>query len=210
LKDKSNRFKERYTLLLNMTQENTEFQDKVRDTLIKYSNMDMTDKASYHALEYFYPKFLQYLLSKKEEDLHILEVGVYKGGSMKCWMEIFPKAHFYGIDWNVAIIDPVVINDHRMKVEQLSQSDPRVQGLFPGVEFDLIIDDASHGATDQINTFKMLKYRLSAIGRYVIEDVYPENTYPYEFENQFGFVDITHIKNRGDDRLFVYPPYQFM
>lgn len=188
-----------------MSLENLEFQQKVRDTLVKYSNMDMTDKASYHALEHFYPSFLQYLLSKKEEDLHILEVGVYKGGSMKAWMDIFPKAHFYGIDWNISLIDPIVMNDSRLQVVQCSQSDPKVQTLFPGVEFDLIIDDASHGSQDQQNTFQMLKYRLSVTGKYVIEDVYPEHTYPPEFESQFQFVDITHIKNRGDDRLFVYP-----
>lgn len=188
-----------------MSQENLEFQQKVKDTLIKYSNMDITDKASYHALEHFYPSFLQYLLSKKEEDLHILEVGVCKGGSMKSWMDIFPKARFYGIDWNLSVVNPMVMNDSRLQLVELSQSDPSVQILFPGVEFDLIIDDASHVALDQQNTFQMLKYRLSPIGKYVIEDVYPENTYPPEFESQFKFVDITHIKNRGDDRLFIYP-----
>ena len=180
------------------------FEQKVRDTLVKYSNIDMTDKASYHALEHFYSKFLQYLLTKKEEDIRILEVGVSKGGSMKAWMDIFPTAKFYGIDWNLSIVDPMVRNDSRLQLVEMAQSDPRVQSQFPGVDFDLIIDDASHGVQDQINTFQMLRYRLSPIGKYVVEDVYPEHTYPPEFENQFEFVDITHIKNRGDDRLFVF------
>ena len=188
-----------------MSQENLEFQEKVRSTLLKYSNMNMTDKASYHALEHFYPSFLQYMLLKKEEDLHILEIGLSKGGSMVAWMDIFPKAHFYGIDWNLSTIVPEVRNDPRLQLVQMSQSDSQVATTFPGVEFDLIIDDASHGVEDQQSTFRMLKPRLSSIGRYVVEDVYPEHQYPQDFESQFELVDITHIKNRGDDRLFVYP-----
>jgi hypothetical protein len=179
---------------------------KLKQALIKYSDAGVTDKASYHALEFFYPDYLQYLGQKPQEDLHILEVGVYKGGSMRAWMEVFPKAHFYGIDWDLTIIEEDVKNDPRLSLIQAHQADPRIRNVFPGVQFDLIIDDASHSDKDQQITFELLKDRLSEIGRYVIEDVYPEHTYPKEFTDMFAFVDITHIKGRGDDRLYVYPP----
>lgn len=183
------------------------FEGRVKEALIKYSNMNMTDKASYHALEHFYPTFLKYLLSKNEEDISILEVGVAQGGSMSAWMEIFPKAKFYGIDWNLSQMKDFVKKDDRLVVVQMSQSDEQIKDLFPGVSFDLIIDDASHQSRDQQITFNLLKNRLTSIGKYVIEDVYPENIYPKEFTDQFKFVDITHIKNRGDDRLYIYPAF---
>lgn len=181
-----------------------DFKRRVRDVLIKQSSDGTTDKASYHAYENFYPDALTYLLDKKEEDLHILEVGTYHGGSMKCWMEIFPRAHFYGIDWDFDIMDLAVRTDTRLKLLKCNQADPQVKTAFEGVQFDLIIDDASHMARDQIATFNMLKDRMASTGKYIIEDIYPDNYYPPEFKDMFEEVDITYIKNRGDDKLFVY------
>ena len=86
----------------------------------------------------------------------------------------------------------------------MSQSDSAVSSLFKGIDFDLIIDDASHIASDQIATFQMLKSRLANGGKYIIEDIYPENIYPQDFMKNFRVVDICHIKNRGDDRCFIY------
>jgi hypothetical protein len=181
------------------------FQDQVRQVLTKYSLLNKTDKASWHAYEHFYPTFLSFLLNKKQEDIHILEVGTSLGGSLRCWMELFPKAHFYGIDWDIGAMEKDVADDPRLQLFQCSQQDPRVATLFGDVQFDLIIDDASHQVADQMATFYMLKNRLSIDGKYVIEDVYPEHVYPDTFKNEFDDIDLSKLKNRGDDRLFVYP-----
>jgi len=49
---------------------------------------------------------------------------------------------------------------------------------------------------------------LNDEGVYVIEDVYPEhirnNKYPAAFLSNFEHVDLSDIKGRGDDRLFVF------
>jgi cephalosporin hydroxylase len=176
----------------------------IKNTLLKYSQLGKTDKASYHAYEHFYPEELQYLLSKKENTLNILEIGTCYGGSLRCWMDIFPTASFYALDININTIEEDVRNDPRLKTANMSQNSPGVKTAFPGVLFDLIIDDASHISSDQIATFYMLKDRLSAGGKYVIEDIYPENSYPQEFLSNFRIVDIVHIKNRADDKLFIY------
>jgi len=47
----------------------------------------------------------------------------------------------------------------------------------------LIIDDASHALDDQCASFYLMKDRLSPIGKYIIEDIYPEYVYPDEFED---------------------------
>jgi cephalosporin hydroxylase len=181
------------------------FQDQVREVLVKYSRLHKTDKASSHAYDHFYPAFLSYLLKKNQEDIHILEVGTSLGGSLRCWMELFPKAHFYGIDWDLSFMEKDVAEDPRVQLVQCSQQDPRVATLFGDVRFDLIIDDASHQVADQVATFHMLKDRVSVDGKYVIEDVYPEHVYPEAFKNEFDDIDLRPLKNRGDDRLFVYP-----
>jgi cephalosporin hydroxylase len=179
-------------------------ESQIRDVLLKYSNAGNTDKASYHSYEFFYPQELQYLRSKPENELHILEIGTAKGGSLRCWMELYPTAKFYGIDYNIQNIEDDVRNDSRLSLVNMSQSDPAVSSLFKGTEFDLIIEDASHIASDQIATFHMLKSRVAKGGKYIIEDIYPEHIYPEYFMKNFRVVDISHIKNRGDDRCFIY------
>ena len=127
-----------------------------------------------------------------------------RGGSMQVWMELFPNANFYGIDYNVGIICEVVREHPKLKLVECSQADPKVSNVFPGVQFDLVIDDASHVVSDQISTFNMLRHRLSDNSKYIIEDIYPENQYPDDFMQNFEVFDLVKIKNRGDDKLFVY------
>jgi hypothetical protein len=157
--------------------------DQIKDVLIKYSQLGKTDKAAYHSYEFFYPTELQYLSAKPQNTLNILEVGTAFGGSLRCWMELYPAAHFYAIDHTPEVIEA---------------------DALPGVSFDLIIDDGSHQSVDQIATFAMLESRLAYGGKYMIEDIYPENVYPPEFKNTFRVVDLSAIKKRGDDVVFVY------
>ena len=178
--------------------------DQIKDVLIKYSQLHKTDKADYHSYEFFYPTELQYLNAKPQNTLNILEVGTAFGGSLRCWMELYPTAHFYAIDHMPEVIEADVRNDSRLRIFKSKQADPSVSNAFPGVSFDLIIDDGSHQSVDQIATFAMLESRLAYGGKYMIEDIYPENIYPLEFKNKFRIVDLSAIKKRGDDVVFVY------
>lgn len=182
-----------------------EFSKKLRDVLVKHSSIvGYTDKASYHSYEYFYPENLTYLLDKNESDLHILEIGSAYGGSLHSWMDVLPNANFYSIDYNFNNLSEEIKQRPNLKIYECSQSDPIVKTLFPGVVFDLIIDDASHKMEDQIITFDYLKDRLNTNSKYIIEDIYPEYVYPDDFLKNFEVVNLSHIKNRGDDILFVY------
>ena len=178
--------------------------DQIKSVLIKYSQLHKTDKADYHSYEFFYPDELQYLRNKPENMLNILEVGTAFGGSLRCWMELYPTANFYAIDHTPEVIEADVRNDSRLRIVKSKQADPGVSAVFPGISFDLIIDDGSHQSVDQIATFSMLENRLTTDGKYVIEDIYPENVYPAGFKNRFRIVDLSHIKKRGDDVVFVY------
>jgi hypothetical protein len=182
-----------------------EFSDKLKDALIRHSYEPFyTDKASNHAYEHFYPENLAYLLDKPENELNILEIGVSTGGSLHSWMDVLPNANYYGVDYNIENVVPFIKNKPNLKLYQCSQADPIIRTLFPGVMFDLVIDDASHQVSDQIASFNLLKDRMAPNSKYIIEDIYPEHVYPLDFMSNFKVFDLISIKNRADDKLFVY------
>lgn len=182
-----------------------DFAVKLKESLVKYSKIpSYTDKASYHAYEYFYPENLSYLLDKNEKDLHILEIGSAYGGSLHSWMDVLPNANYYSIDHNFDNLSGEISSRPNLKLYKCSQSDPIIKTIFPDVVFDLIIDDASHQVNDQITSFNYLKERLNTNSKYIIEDIYPEHIYPSDFLENFKVFDLSHIKNRADDKLFVY------
>lgn len=100
----------------------------------------------------------------------VLEIGVESGNSLKMWEEFFPKATIYGIDVNEQCLQH---ETHRIKIFIGNQGDPvflRQVIESAGGSFDIIIDDGSHAAADQIASFTNLFPALSTHGIYVIED----------------------------------------
>lgn len=105
-------------------------------------------------------------------DVHVVEFGVYQGGSLQMWKQYFgPKAKIFGID----------INPHCMKLEEeqikifigdqedrnflktLSKKIPRI---------DILIDDGGHSMNQQINTFEELFPFIDKNGVYLCEDLH--------------------------------------
>jgi cephalosporin hydroxylase len=102
----------------------------------------------------------------------LLEIGVFKGGSLKMWREFFgQKASIFGID-----IDPKceAYDGKYGQVRIGSQTDPeflnRVVGEMGGV--DIVLDDGSHVANHQKASFNVLFPLLSEGGLYLIEDLH--------------------------------------
>lgn len=104
--------------------------------------------------------------------VRFLEIGVFKGGSLKMWREFFgQRAIIVGID-----IDPKckAYDGKYGQVRIGSQADPeflrRVVTEMAGV--DIILDDGSHIGSHQRATFNVLFSLLSQGGLYVIEDLH--------------------------------------
>jgi hypothetical protein len=107
-----------------------------------------------------------------DERISLLEIGVFKGGSLKLWQDYFPAATIVGID---AHLPPDRIIDERIKVFQGSQTDTdfltRVASQMAPDGFDIIIDDASHiGAQTGTTFWHLFDNHLKSGGLYVIED----------------------------------------
>lgn len=92
----------------------------------------------------------------------VLEIGVHQGASLRTWRDWFPYAKIVGVD-KVLLIEP----EERIFVMQCDAQEVRITGFI-----NLIIDDGSHIASEQLATFKNLWPNVAAGGWYVIEDLF--------------------------------------
>ena len=53
------------------------------------------DKSSKHSYDICYEKDFQTI---KNANINLLEIGIFRGESMKAWLDYFPNANVYGID----------------------------------------------------------------------------------------------------------------
>jgi len=102
----------------------------------------------------------------------ILELGVFRGGSLYLWRDFFKHGTIVGLDANaVSIDDPT----GRIRFYQGLQQDTdlldRIRLECAPDGFDVIIDDASHvGELTRISFWHLFENHLKPGGIYVIED----------------------------------------
>jgi hypothetical protein len=115
----------------------------------------------------------------REEHLAILEVGVFKGESTQAWVDYFPNAKIYGLDvfTRVPMNQIPILNHPRVEAIRGSSIDititEEIRKKWPGVKFDIIIDDGLHTPRANADTFKHLFPLLKDNGAYYVEDVWP-------------------------------------
>jgi len=127
-----------------------------------------SDKIENRYLDWYSP-FLEPFINKK---IVLLELGVYKGGSLLLWRDYFPLGTIVGIDIK---LQESFQNVERIHVFEGSQADiqflSRVANEIAPERFDIIIDDASHiGELTKIAFWHLFDYHLKPGGLYVIED----------------------------------------
>ena len=105
------------------------------------------------------------------QEVHLVEVGVYSGGSLDMWKAYFgPRCRVYGVD-----IEPAckVYEDDRTRIFIGDQSDRSFWRSFqrdvPRV--DIVIDDGGHLPEQQIATVEEMLPHLRPGGVYLCEDV---------------------------------------
>lgn len=125
-----------------------------------------------HKWLHYLPIYERHLATRRGTEFRMLEIGVYKGGSLQMWREYFgARAIICGVD-----IDPdcAAYADAPNRVMIGSQDDAAfldvVVGSMGGV--DVVLDDGSHIGRHQIASFNALWPRLPAGGLYIIEDTH--------------------------------------
>lgn len=129
-------------------------------------------------LEHGYIPFYEQNLPKSPK--RILEIGVKEGRSLAMWAEYLPEAEIHGLDlfaennvWDVAEFMGLPYDDYlgdkqRIHFHTGNQCDYLLLEKLRQYDFDLIIDDGSHNARDQMMTF----FGLFNGKHYFIEDLH--------------------------------------
>ena len=136
--------------------------NELNDIGIKYN----TDKCS--GFHNYLNKYEFFIRKWKKEPITILELGVFKGGSIKTWETYFENAKIYGVDIDESckayssdrcnvLIQDLADENNLMKLAELSPQ--------------IIIDDASHIWSHQIKAIFQLFPRLSQGGIFIMEDL---------------------------------------
>lgn len=134
---------------------------------IKYGS----DKSS---LGHNYCGFYEKHLPKNPK--RILEIGVKEGASLAMWAEFFPDAEIHGLDLFaehsfhsvIEFVDRACRKGQQMHLWEGNQCDWMRLEELRKYDFDLIIDDGSHNARDQMITF----FGLFNGKHYFIEDTH--------------------------------------
>ena len=136
----------------------------------KLLNLDAydTDKIRSGCLD-VYDAILAPLVDK---EITLLELGVYRGGSLKLWRDYFPRGTIVGTD---SKLPPHFRPGERIQVFEGHHGDKRflseVANKTAPDGFDIIIDDASHIGEKTKRAFWLLfDHHLKPGGLYAIED----------------------------------------
>ncbi len=162
---------ERRNKILEFKLTSEQFQTRVGDTKIE-EIFSKNDGRVVHKWVDYLPIYERHLSRYRATDYTMLEIGVFKGGSLEMWRKYFgPDATLCGIDIDpkcAELVDPP-------KIARIgSQDDPGflaevVREIGPP---DVILDDGSHFAAHQMASIKALWPHLKTGGLYIIEDTH--------------------------------------
>lgn len=105
-----------------------------------------TDKGTVHSYTHIYQDLFA---SRRQDALHILEIGVDSGASLAVWAEYFPFAQVTGIDISLANLQ--FGKEHPRIVVHEANALTRV----PDKTYDILIDDGSHEPEDQLRAIEV-------------------------------------------------------
>jgi len=168
-----------------------------------------SDKGSIHSYIEVYEEILA---PYRESAKNILEIGLFKGDSLRMWEKYFTGT-VYGIDCDLKPIGGMadlqpMIDEGTHKIIIGDAEDPAViEQHFNGIKFDVIIEDANHSYDQQAKLYKNFQPYLNEGGIYIIEDIQDINIsrglYEYIEGKTVEIIDLRHIKNRYDDVIVV-------
>ena len=108
-----------------------------------------------------------FLNKYRDKKVNVLELGVFRGNSIKMWLEYFYKGNVYGVDIENR---EVGITDDRYKFICGDSTDEKLHKKLDDIEFDIVIDDASHMYKHQIYAFERIFPKLKSGSLYIVED----------------------------------------
>jgi len=168
-----------------------------------------TDKNTTHSYLALYQDLLN---DKKETARNVLEIGIYKGGSIKLWSDFFTNATVYALD----IIDDNCIWDKLKndRIKIFSSTDAYDESIFnsiflDGIRFDFMLDDGPHTLESMKQFIKLYSKLMTDDGILIIEDVQSIDwipmlveVVPEHLKKYIMVYDLRENKGRYDDIVF--------
>lgn len=174
-----------------------------------------TDKNTSHSYFDIYEELLGPYKNKKGS---ILEIGVYRGGSLILWSEYFKNFEVCGLEIIDRVAEKVKNSLDFNRVNFSLVDDAYTQECVSLLKerykegFDIIIDDGPHTIESQVKCIELYLNSLKPGGILIVEDIQliddisklesqipQSNTFNYEFTTY----DLRENKGRYDDILFV-------
>ena len=146
-----------------------------------------------HYFDIYEENFYKY----KNKKITILEIGIFKGGSLRMWKNYFsPDSLIVGID-----INPACKKFEKDNIKTYIGDQTDVNFLNSVIKDigkpDIIIDDGGHTSNQQIISFNYLFNHLNDQGIYLIEDTH--TSYHSDFQDrQDGLTFMDYAKSLSD------------
>ena len=122
--------------------------------------------------KHYFEIYDRHLARFRHQPINVVEIGVYKGGSLQMWKRYFgPQARIFGVDINP---ECAAFAEEQVEIFIGSQEDRVFLKLLAErvPTIDVLIDDGGHTMAQQIATFEELFPRVAPHGIYVCEDLH--------------------------------------
>ncbi len=153
-----------------------------------------TDKKTHHS---YLPIYSELFAKWEKEPIRILEVGVYKLGSLRLMEEYFVNAEIIGVD-NTTYEGSVPLNRAQVIIEDFYSSNRELPPLH------IAIDDGPHDVASQLAFVRKVYPKMVSGGILVVEDVMPG------FKEHFDSLGLPYTAiafypptDQADDRLIL-------
>ena len=170
---------------------NSDKGEKFKNQYTKPSKQD-DKKIIAHGYAKIYEKYLKEL---KEKNLNIIELGSFYGNASAAFYFYFKNSQIYSADINP---DMYLYRSKRLInffTDTSSRSSIEKNILKKNIQFDLIIEDASHMLKDQIISLFILFKNLKSGGFFIVEEIdFPEKREDMRVGQEFP--DLKTILNK--------------
>lgn len=124
-----------------------------------------TDKFDLGYIDHIYNELFSNRLNSTTK---LLEIGVWSGGSIKYWRDLFKNATIYGVDINKC---HDLDNEPNVKHIVGNAYSNDIKDLFDNDSLDIIIDDGPHNPPSFIYLIENYLAKLKIGGLMIIEDI---------------------------------------
>ncbi|MAV62215.1 MAG: hypothetical protein CMI80_01885 [Candidatus Pelagibacter sp.] len=155
-------------------------------------------KIQAHGYSEIYEK---YFFKKKENNLNILELGSFYGNAAASFYYYFKNSTIYSGDIYPDLYRYSSTRINNFYIDTSDEISIKENILNNNLDFDIIIEDASHSLKDQIISLFLLFKKISPKGLFVCEELdFPETRRDMNLNNEFPDLKqiLLNIKQKRD------------